>query len=142
MRTSYQDKRGGGKSFGGGRSFDRKPSFGGQGGRGGKSFGGPKTWERGPMHTATCGKCGNECQVPFKPNGSRPVLCNFCFRQDGGPEQKFADKPFRGNSSFGEKRSFSPERSASPNIEQQLREINEKLDTIIAAIEDEDESEA
>jgi CxxC-x17-CxxC domain-containing protein len=26
------------------------------------------------MHKATCADCGKECDVPFKPDGSRPVL--------------------------------------------------------------------
>ena len=32
------------------------------------------------MHTATCGDCGNECQVPFKPKDDRPVYCRECFQ--------------------------------------------------------------
>ncbi|MGV7226507.1 MAG: CxxC-x17-CxxC domain-containing protein [Nitrosopumilus sp.] len=43
------------------------------------------------MHTATCGDCGNECQVPFQPKEDRPVYCRECFqnhkpapRQGGG----------------------------------------------------------
>ena len=35
------------------------------------------------MHDAVCAKCGNECQVPFKPRpeeeGGKPVLCKECF---------------------------------------------------------------
>lgn len=35
------------------------------------------------MFDATCAKCGNPCQVPFKPRsveeGGRPVLCKDCF---------------------------------------------------------------
>ena len=33
------------------------------------------------MHTATCGDCGNECQVPFKPKEDRPVYCKECFQK-------------------------------------------------------------
>ncbi|HUU47253.1 MAG TPA: CxxC-x17-CxxC domain-containing protein [Nitrosopumilaceae archaeon] len=32
------------------------------------------------MHTATCGDCGNECQIPFKPKEDRPVYCRECFQ--------------------------------------------------------------
>ncbi len=32
------------------------------------------------MFTATCGDCGNECQVPFKPKDDRPVYCRECFQ--------------------------------------------------------------
>ncbi len=38
------------------------------------------------MHKTTCGDCGKECEVPFKPSGDRPVYCKECFskRKDGG----------------------------------------------------------
>ncbi|MDH5690600.1 MAG: DNA-directed RNA polymerase [Candidatus Bathyarchaeota archaeon] len=31
------------------------------------------------MHSAVCSDCGNECQVPFKPDPSRPVYCRDCW---------------------------------------------------------------
>jgi len=31
------------------------------------------------MFTATCGDCGNECQIPFEPKNDRPVYCNECY---------------------------------------------------------------
>ncbi len=48
--------------------------------RGGGSGG---NFDRGPreMHKATCAECGNECEVPFKPDGSRPVYCRDCFQK-------------------------------------------------------------
>ena len=57
--------------------------------RGGGRFG----RDRPPreMHKVTCGDCGNECEVPFKPKDARPVYCNDCFqnhkpeRNDRGP---------------------------------------------------------
>lgn len=38
------------------------------------------------MHKATCAECKNECEVPFKPSGDRPVYCKECFskRKEGG----------------------------------------------------------
>ncbi|KFM22096.1 hypothetical protein AAA799B03_00241 [Marine Group I thaumarchaeote SCGC AAA799-B03] len=42
-------------------------------------FGGRSRFNRQrEMHTATCGDCGNECQVPFKPKEDRPVYCREC----------------------------------------------------------------
>ena len=41
-------------------------------GRGG--FGGNRE-----MHKATCDGCKQECEVPFKPSGDRPVYCKECF---------------------------------------------------------------
>lgn len=33
------------------------------------------------MHDVTCAECGIETQVPFKPDGSRPVYCRDCFQK-------------------------------------------------------------
>ena len=33
------------------------------------------------MHKAKCADCGNECEVPFKPSGDRPVYCTECFQK-------------------------------------------------------------
>ena len=42
----------------------------------GRGFGGPRE-----MHKAVCADCGEECEVPFKPSGDRPVYCRECFRK-------------------------------------------------------------
>lgn len=31
------------------------------------------------LHKAICADCGNECELPFKPTGERPVYCRDCF---------------------------------------------------------------
>lgn len=69
---SRDDKRSGGRGFRRGGFGGRRPSFGG--GRGG---------DRPTMHTATCSECGDECQVPFKPTGEKPVFCSACFEKQG-----------------------------------------------------------
>ncbi|MCG2717972.1 MAG: DNA-directed RNA polymerase [Nanoarchaeota archaeon] len=33
------------------------------------------------MHKTVCADCGNECEVPFKPSGDKPVYCKECFRK-------------------------------------------------------------
>ena len=40
-------------------------------------------FNRGPreMHDVTCAECGGAAQVPFKPDGSRPVYCSDCFQK-------------------------------------------------------------
>jgi len=63
------------RRFGGGE----RRSFGG-----GRSFGGPRRFNNsGPreMHKAVCSECKQECEVPFKPSGDRPVLCLTCFKK-------------------------------------------------------------
>ena len=42
-----------------------------------------RSYDRGPreMHDVTCADCGTETQVPFKPDGSRPVYCRDCYQK-------------------------------------------------------------
>jgi CxxC-x17-CxxC domain-containing protein len=47
------------------------------GGRGGNfRSSGPRE-----MHKATCSDCGQETEVPFKPDPERPVYCRECFQK-------------------------------------------------------------
>jgi CxxC-x17-CxxC domain-containing protein len=116
----------GGKPFGrGGGGSWKKPSFG------------PRDAARPMLFDATCSQCGNRCQVPFRPNGSKPVLCRDCFRKDGdhaGPSRfsgaGAARPPFR------EDRPAAPAGDASARLEKQIRDMNEKLDIIIDLLED------
>lgn len=93
---------------------------GGSGGfnRGGSSYGTKRPWDRGtqsqngfddrPKFKATCASCGNACEVPFKPNGSKPVYCRDCFKKEGngGETRSFGSE----NRSYGgETRSFGGE---------------------------------
>ena len=122
------NRSGGSRSFGGERrSFGGGNRFGGER----RSFGGRDSGRGGferrtEMHDATCSKCGKECQVPFKPSGSKPVLCSDCFRQSGS-----------GNS-------FSPRSYERPQSQQtqtgisseQFNQINSKLDKILLVLKE------
>ncbi|MFQ5887601.1 MAG: zinc-ribbon domain containing protein [Candidatus Hydrothermarchaeales archaeon] len=33
------------------------------------------------MYPVVCASCGKETEVPFKPDGDRPVYCRDCFRR-------------------------------------------------------------
>ncbi|MCX6676971.1 MAG: hypothetical protein NTU95_03380 [Methanothrix sp.] len=33
------------------------------------------------MTDVTCSECGKQTQVPFKPDGSRPVYCSECYQK-------------------------------------------------------------
>jgi len=52
-------------------------SFGGRG----RSFGGGRGFDRRPreMHKAICAECKKECEVPFKPTEGKPVYCKECY---------------------------------------------------------------
>lgn len=69
---SRDGKRSGGGGFSRGGFGGGRPSFGG--GRGG---------DRPMMHKATCSECGEDCQVPFRPTGEKPVFCSACFEKQG-----------------------------------------------------------
>jgi CxxC-x17-CxxC domain-containing protein len=40
-------------------------------------------FNRGPreMHEVTCADCGKQTEVPFKPDGDRPVYCRECYQK-------------------------------------------------------------
>jgi CxxC-x17-CxxC domain-containing protein len=39
------------------------------------------------MHKAVCADCGQECEVPFKPDPNRPVYCRECFSKRRPPRR-------------------------------------------------------
>ncbi|MCD6247725.1 MAG: DNA-directed RNA polymerase [Candidatus Diapherotrites archaeon] len=43
------------------------------------------------LYKAICSDCGKECEVPFQPDGTRPVYCRECYLKR------------RGNRRFGRK---------------------------------------
>lgn len=45
-------------------------------GGGGGGYGRPQR----QMYDVTCSACGVDTQVPFEPNGSRPVYCRDCYQ--------------------------------------------------------------
>ena len=104
-----------------------------------------------PMaHDAVCDVCHKPCRVPFKPNGSKPVLCTNCFKKDRGAESTYsgkrsfsADRTERIPGAFGRSKpagygSPMPARSAAPadngKIEARLAAIEGKVDRILKAL--------
>jgi CxxC-x17-CxxC domain-containing protein len=51
------------------------PKFGGR-------DSGRSSFDEKRMYEAKCDKCGNRCEVPFRPTGERPVFCRMCFGKD------------------------------------------------------------
>jgi CxxC-x17-CxxC domain-containing protein len=52
------------------------------------------------MFDVVCSDCGKDCQVPFKPTNSKPVLCSRCFeKKQGGSSnnRNFSRPSFRSN---------------------------------------------
>ena len=118
--SSFSGARGG-RSEGRSRGRDfSKPSFGGGFNRGGSSGGRPVE-----MHQTTCADCQKMCEVPFRPNGKKPVYCKDCFGKNGGQSpENTRNYPQR-------------ELKREPNIDnqdltKQLESMNSKLDKLIS----------
>src|SRR3972149_3616787 len=62
------------------RPQERSGSRFGRSDRGSRFSRGSGDTRRREMFKATCGDCGNECEVPFKPKEDRPVYCKDCFQ--------------------------------------------------------------
>src|SRR3989338_3784435 len=63
------------------------------------------------MFEAVCSKCGNKCEVPFKPTGDKPVYCSQCFDRGNKPSAQTPDQ-----------------------FKQQFETLNSKLDKILQAL--------
>ena len=70
------------------------------------------------LHSAVCAKCGNACEVPFKPRPGRPVLCRECFIKQDSPRDRSPASDGRGADSSKEL----------------LQDMNQKLDKIMRAL--------
>lgn len=106
------------------------------------SFGGGRPHEERPAFEAICAECGSQCLVPFRPTGSKPVLCKRCFEKGNGGDKR---------PSFGDKRSFRDDRRAehpqtrtfyadapkpqSASNSEQLARIESKLDLIMKRLD-------
>jgi CxxC-x17-CxxC domain-containing protein len=118
---------------GGGRDFSSRPKFSG-GFKGKPDRGDRRDME---MFQAICASCSKSCEVPFRPNGKKPVYCKDCFDR-GGSEAR----PQR----FEQKRDFAPHHPMKPpfkpehrphdnhgfeEMKRELEMINVKLEKLI-----------
>jgi len=99
--------------------------FGNQGNkhRGGSGDRNNRSGDR-TMHQATCDKCGNKCEVPFRPTEGKPIYCNDCFskKSDRGDRRGGGGRDRRGG-------------GGSDQVSQQFASLNNKLDRIISLLE-------
>jgi len=81
-------------------AYDRNP-------RGGNSH------DDREMFSTICDKCGNKCEVPFKPSGDKPVFCSDCYSKN------------------------KPGGTAALNVDElkaQIELLNTKMDKVIKAL--------
>jgi CxxC-x17-CxxC domain-containing protein len=109
MRDFSRDRR-----SGGGRDFKRR------------DFDRPQV-----MHKTICSNCGKECEVPFKPNGSKPVFCRECF-QNNRTSEPVRSENFPRRSNFEDRGNNQVSRPvAEPQYREQFESLNAKLDKIL-----------
>lgn len=76
---------------------------------------------------AVCADCGNNCDLPFKPTGTKPVKCRDCFKKSdqGGRNDR------GGRGGFGDR----PKPKPTIDYTKQLESISAKMDKIIRLLE-------
>ncbi len=145
-----------------GGSFGGRPSFGGGQRGAGRSNdrGGDRRDARGPkkaeqeMFKATCTTCGAACEVPFRPDGQKPVLCRDCYAtknsfEPGGQKREGRER----GASFGAKAAPAYERNAPKaapasvdlsglmkridTLESKLNQVLELIQTPVAVVMEE-----
>lgn len=105
----------------GGRGFSRDKSRFKSKGDGFRAKHGDR--DKKPLFKAICAQCNKPCEVPFRPSGSKPVLCSYCFadQKDGlRPERPQERPPYHREATVG-----------SHGSSQELKDISSKLDKII-----------
>lgn len=111
--------RGGSRDGGGFRAAPRGDSFG------------PKE-----MYEATCAQCSKRCEVPFRPNGKKPVYCKDCFaaNRPEGSERSFSPRSDSPRPSFRsperQERRFEGNERGGVDMKAQIDAINTKLDAL------------
>jgi CxxC-x17-CxxC domain-containing protein len=85
------------------------------------------------MYKATCAECGNMCEVPFRPNGEKPVYCSNCFSNKRGSDDRAPRRDFGRPSPSFNRASAAP--SNDGEVKRQLEAISYKLDQLTRTIE-------
>lgn len=123
--------------YGAKKKFGKKSSFGNnrndnRGDRSSRgSFGGDRGGERRQteMFKTTCTSCGKAAEVPFRPDGSKPVLCRDCFAQksDSRGESGMRDRFSNNRGNHKPERSFDtprPDRGLSLDYKALLSQVH------------------
>ncbi|MDH4330922.1 MAG: hypothetical protein OEV93_05250, partial [Candidatus Moranbacteria bacterium] len=107
--------------------------------------------DRPEMHRAVCSKCGDNCEVPFKPTGSKPIFCSKCFGENQGGDSRgrggFNDRDRKPRfddrkSSFGFDGGQSYKKTEIKDYKKDFEILNSKLDRVLRALGDNSDNSA
>lgn len=132
----------GGRPFSDAGNYAPKKRFeGGKQSFGNKSFGNDRDKKDMTLYSATCTTCGKSCEVPFRPDGKKPVLCRDCFAaKNESPTNMSAHRDrFTPNEMAGRKfeQPATPRPAVSPDYQllvKQLGVVEDKVNQILALI--------
>lgn len=82
------------------------------------------------LFSATCAQCRKACEVPFRPNGEKPVFCRDCFGGKKDTGRDFAPAP-RSTPSYASK----PTDTGMDDLKRQIEGMNKKLDALVQLVE-------
>ncbi len=126
MRDFKKPQFGGQRGGGFNRANAGAPRFNAPGGR--PNRGGDDGFRRSEMFEAVCANCGKRCEVPFRPNGQKPVYCRDCFgKQDHSAAPAGGGYPRK---DFGARPSFQSARPPQENRDGRIDEIKKQLDAV------------
>ncbi|MGV8141118.1 MAG: CxxC-x17-CxxC domain-containing protein [Candidatus Woesearchaeota archaeon] len=90
------------------------------------------------LHEAVCDRCGQKCDLPFKPTGNKPIYCRSCFRETKGSSEDNFRSRGKSGSRFehrgADRFDREPETKEQPIPSDALDKINRKLDKIMKAL--------
>jgi CxxC-x17-CxxC domain-containing protein len=123
----------------GGESRPPRPSYDNRGGYNKYSPQRDSGERREMLHKATCSECNNTCEVPFRPNGSKPVYCKDCFgKKKGAYEGNAPKKEFAPRAPEVRVQQSQASESRDPRIDDlkaQIFSMQSKLDRILKVME-------
>lgn len=82
------------------------------------------------LFSATCAQCRKACEVPFRPNGEKPVFCRDCFGGKKEPSRDFAPTS-RSTPAYAPKSADT----TLDDLKRQVEGMNKKLDTLLQLVE-------
>lgn len=73
-------------------------------------------------HEAICSECNATCEVPFRPNGKKPIYCSNCFKakEDSSSHTHTSTRPT----------SFKREAPERDDMKKQFAILNAKIDKL------------
>ncbi len=142
--------KGGNGGQGGFRGGNDRPRFGAN--KGGFDRGG-RDDRPTQMFAATCAECGKACEVPFRPNGEKPVFCRDCFGDKRGNQAEYGRREAPAHVPAPRDRDFAPRREFNApshhdhkpavvedkridELKRQIDAAHKKLDSVIEMIRD------